>query len=131
MYQPRFPLKISELTGPYVSIKKIQDTVKQNVVTLLNVSPGEWPGKPELGIGLKRFLFSNYPSPEFDTLSQRITDQFAKYFPFLSVKSSFITEDSYGNSLIDTNTIKLVVEYSIDSLNLRDSVVLDVSEKAS
>ena len=50
MYQPKYPLRFSELDGAYDSIKDLKSTVKQNVLTLLNVSPGEWPGSPELGI---------------------------------------------------------------------------------
>ena len=130
MYQPKYPLKFSELNGPYDSIRDLKDTVKQNVMTLLNVSPGEWPGNPDLGVGVRRFLFSNYPSPELAALHKKIKDQFARYLPFLSVKSEFIDEDQYGNKLIDSNEIKLVVKYNITPIAEQDLIILNVGETA-
>lgn len=128
MYQPRYPLKFSEINGPYDSIRELKDTVKQNVMTLLNVSPGEWPGNPELGVGVRRFLFSNYPSPELDAVHKRIKDQFARYLPFLDVKSELIDKDEYGNSLIDANEIKLVIRYNITPIAEQDLIILNVGE---
>ena len=128
MYQPKYPLSFSEISGPYNSIKDLKDTVKQNVITLLNVSPGEWPGKPELGVGVRRFLFSNYPSPEIDAVHKRIKDQFARYLPFLEVRSELIDKDEYGNSLIDANEIKLVIRYNITPIAEQDLIILNVGE---
>jgi hypothetical protein len=128
MYQPRYPLKFSEVTGPYDSIRELKDTVKQNVMTLLNVSPGEWPGNPELGVGVRRFLFSNYPSPELDAVHKKIKDQFARYLPFLDVRSEFVDKDEYGNSLIDANEIKLVIRYNITPIAEQDLIILNVGE---
>lgn len=128
MYQPRYPLKFSEVNGPYDSIRELKDTVKQNVMTLLNVSPGEWPGNPELGVGVRRFLFSNYPSPELDAVHKRIKDQFARYLPFLDVRSELVDKDEYGNSLIDSNEIKLVIRYNITPIAEQDLIILNVGE---
>ena len=128
MYQPRYPLKFSEVSGPYDSIRELKDTVKQNVMTLLNVSPGEWPGNPELGVGVRRFLFSNYPSPELDAVHKRIKDQFSRYLPFLDVRSELVDKDEYGNSLIDANEIKLVIRYNITPIAEQDLIILNVGE---
>ena len=128
MYHPRYPLKFSEINGPYDSIRELKDTVKQNVMTLLNVSPGEWPGNPELGVGVRRFLFSNYPSPELDAVHKKIKDQFARYLPFLDVKSELVDKDEYGNSLIDANEIKLVIRYNITPIAEQDLIILNVGE---
>jgi hypothetical protein len=97
-------------------------------MTLLNVSPGEWPGNPELGVGVRRFLFSNYPSPELDAVHKRIKDQFARYLPFLDVRSELVDKDEYGNSLIDANEIKLVIRYNITPIAEQDLIILNVGE---
>lgn len=128
MYQPKYPLSFSEINGPYNSIRDLKDTVRQNVITLLNVSPGEWPGNPELGVGVRRFLFSNYPSPEIDAVHKKIKDQFARYLPFLEVRSELIDKDEYGNSLIDANEIKLVIRYNITPIAEQDLIILNVGE---
>ena len=128
MYQPKYPLRFSELDGAYDSIKDLKSTVKQNVLTLLNVSPGEWPGSPELGIGIRRFLFSNYPSPELDALHKVIKDQFSRYLPFLDVRSHFVDKDEYGTDLIDSNEIKLVIKYKITPIAEQDLLTLTLGE---
>ena len=130
MYQPQYPLRFSEIDGPYESIRELKDTVKQNVVTLLNVSPGEWPSNPDIGIGVRRFLFSNYPSPEINAVHKKIKDQFAICLPFLIVKSEFIDEDEDGNKLVDSNEIKLVIRYNITPIAEEDLVILNVGESA-
>lgn len=128
MFQPKFPLRLSEVDGAYGSIKELKETIKQNVVILLSVSPGEWPGNPQLGVGVRRFLFANYPSQEIMQVHKSIRDQFAKFLPFLEVSSEIIEQDSEGRSLVDQNQLKLVVRYNIPPLNESDYVEIGVAE---
>lgn len=129
-YQPTIPLKFGENEGAYKSITEISQTVKQNVLFLLKTSPGEWPMKPELGVGLRRFLFENYGSSDLMALNGRIQKQFKKYMPFLEVRSQLITEDSLGNNLLDENYVKLLFEYRIKSLEIQEILLLKVTEEA-
>ena len=128
MFQPKYPLNFSEVDGAYDSIKDNKENIKQNAVFLLSLSPGEWPNNPEIGCGIRRFLFSNHSSQEMFGIHKAIKDQFSKYMPFLEVKSELIEEDSYGNSLIDENEIKLIVRYNIRPLNAQDFVEIGISE---
>ena len=100
MLQPVFPLKMSERDGSYQNHTDLERSVKQNVLFLIQTNPGEWPAKPELGIGVNRFLFENYTADSLNKLKLAIKSQIKKYMPFLKVKVSFDTEDQLGNSLI-------------------------------
>lgn len=128
MYQPRYPLSLSELEGAYSSIKDIRENIKQNVRFLLLTSEGEWPGRPELGVGIRRFLFSNYPSPELLSIHKKIKDQFARYMPFIKIESEIVDKDEMGASFVDRNEVKLVVRYSVPSINIEESLILNVTE---
>lgn len=130
MFQPRYPLSLSDLEGAYASIKDIKENIKQNVKFLLLTSEGEWPGRPELGVGLRRFLFTNYPSQDLLLMHKKIKDQFEKYMPFVSIRSELVDKDERGESFIDRNEIKLVVRYSVPSINIEDYMVFNVSEGA-
>ncbi len=130
MFQPKFPLELSDLEGAYSSIKDIKENIKQNVTLLLMTSPGEWPGHPEIGIGVRRFLFSNYPSPELLNISKAAKDQFSRYLPFINVDTELVDRDERGNSFVDRNELKFVVKYNVPSLNIYDTVTLGVSELA-
>ena len=83
MFQPKLPLYLSDLEGAYGSIKDIKENIKQNVRFLLLTSPGEWPGHPEIGVGVRRFLFSNFPSNEMTNIHKVAKDQFSRYLPCL------------------------------------------------
>lgn len=128
MYQPRFPLSLSELEGAYASIKDIRENIKQNVRFLLLTSEGEWPGRPELGVGVRRFLFSNYPSPELLGIHKKIKDQFERYMPFVKIESEIVDKDEMGVSFVDRNEVRLVVRYSVPSMNIEEYLVLNVTE---
>ena len=62
MLQPVFPLKYSNRDGAYQSHTELERSVKQNILFLLQTNPGEWPARPEFGIGISRFLFEKYVS---------------------------------------------------------------------
>ncbi len=128
MFQPKYPLKMSDLDGAYMGIRDLQENIKQNVRFLLLTSPGEWPGRPELGVGVKRFLFSNYPSPELLGIHKQIKDQFSRYLPFVEIDSEIIDKDEAGFSYVDRNEIKLVVKYRVPSLKISDSVVMGLGD---
>ena len=127
MFQPKYPLSLSDLEGAYTSIKDIQENIKQNIKFLLLTSPGEWPGRPELGVGIRRFLFSNHVSSELLSIHKRISDQFARYMPFVRIESELIDKDSSGQSFVDRNEIKLLVRYSVPSVNISEKIILNIS----
>ena len=128
MFQPKFPLKLSDIYGPYDSITDINESIKQNAKTLLMVSPGEWPGNPDIGVGVRRFLFETSDSPDLLAINKTIKSQFAKYMPFLTVESEIVKEDDNGNFLVDSNFVKLVVKYRIEPLNEEDYLEVSISE---
>ena len=128
MFQPKFPLKLSDVYGPYDSITDIAESIKQNAKTLLMVSPGEWPGNPDIGVGVRRYLFETSDSPDLLAINKAIKSQFAKYMPFLTVESEIVKEDDNGNFLVDSNFVKLVVKYRIEPLNEEDYLEVSISE---
>ena len=62
-YQPLFPLKYDSVYGPYKPLTSLQESLHQNFVNLLLTSPGEWPMNPDLGVGLRHYLFEMSNSP--------------------------------------------------------------------
>jgi phage baseplate assembly protein W len=128
MLQPIFPLSRSDADGFYKSHSEIKDSVKQNFMFLLQTSPGEWPGRPEIGVGLRQTLFENY-SPAFaSSFIQRIKHQVSLYMPFLNVDIKFDTTDSFGNSTLDSNYIKVRISYDVQALSAQGVLNFKVSE---
>lgn len=81
-YQPIFPLVYDDWFGPYKPITSMEESIQKDFEYLLLTNPGEWPMNPDLGIGIKRYLFENYKSPELSKIQERAKNQLAKYLPF-------------------------------------------------
>ena len=128
MLQPVFPLKMSERDGSYQNHTELERSVKQNILFLMQTNPGEWPAKPELGIGVNKYLFENYTVDSLNNLKLAIKSQIKKYMPFLKVEVFFQTEDDLGNSLIDNNYVSMRLEYTIVPLSIDEILNFKVAE---
>lgn len=117
-YQPLFPLSYSDSYGPYQPVTSLEESIQKDFEYLLLTNPGEWPMKPDLGIGVKRYLFENYNSPELGKVQERIQSQLSKYLPFpyvqlISVSFNTKPEDQ------ERGLITLSIRYSILSNIIR------------
>ena len=111
-YQPLFPLVYDELYGPYKPVTSLEESIQKDFEYLLLTNPGEWPMNPDLGIGVKRYLFENYNSPELGKIQERIQNQLAKYLPFPYVSLISVNFDSTPEDK-DQGFITLKIRYSI------------------
>ena len=111
-YQPIFPLVYDGETGPYKSITSQKESIQRDFQYLLLTNPGEWPMNPDLGIGVRRYLFETYDSPELAKIEERIRSQLSKYlpFPFIQfISAKFIATPEQQ----DLGTVKLELKYAI------------------
>ena len=130
MLQPEFPLKFSERDGSYRSHIELQTSVRQNILFLMQTIPGEWPARPEFGIGINQHLFENFNVDTLSGIRRKIISQVKKYMPFLKVDVVFNTEDEFGNSYIDNNYISMTLFYTIVPLSIDEILNLKVSESS-
>lgn len=119
--QPRWPLKIDPIHGPYQSIEDVAESVHQDFLQLLKTIPGEWPGRPDLGIGLIKFLFETPNSPEFNSVKARIKSQVSKYLKAVEVTKINVQTPP---DLIDYNQARIIIEYYIKPLGIKRTMGL-------
>tara|TARA_Y100000310_G_scaffold332014_2_gene406725 strand:- start:840 stop:1307 length:468 start_codon:yes stop_codon:yes gene_type:complete len=119
--QPRWPLKIDTIHGPYSPIEDVAESIHQDFLQLLKTIPGEWPGRPDLGIGLIKFLFETPNSPEFNSVKSRIKNQVSKYLKVVEVTKIDIQSPP---DLIDYNQVRIVIEYYIKPLGINRTMGL-------
>ena len=105
-YQPEFPLVYNRQSGPYSSITNKVDSLGKNFINLLRTSPGEWPMNPDMGIGIKRYLFEQSSSNIIQSLKPNITDQLNEYLPHVKLHSIDVSQEP-GD--IDNNSIKIKI----------------------
>ena len=108
--QPKYPLKQGSRYGFYKAITSVEESINQNFKFLLLTEPGEWPMQPDLGIGLKKYLFENYNSEMLGNISSVIQKQLTRFLPRVKlVDANFIFSDEDK----DQNIIKLNIKYII------------------
>jgi len=126
--QPRWPLNIDPIDGPYESIREAKESIQQNFIFLLQTIPGEWPMDPELGVGVSTYLFETYNSADLVSFKSNLRIQINKYLPSIKlVEANFIHSEQDQDSLNTT----LKITYSIDALGVLDEIDfgLDTSYK--
>ena len=133
--QPDFPLVYDHIYGPYKPITSREKSYQRNFINLLLTNPGEWPMKPDLGVGLRRCLFEFTTSDHFNGLKSKRAGQLQKYLPqikLMDLKYATEPED------LDNNKIKIVLVYAIlntvvfassFSLNSQNQVFIEELDK--
>ena len=110
LYQPEFPLVYDGIHGPYRPITNVVASLQADFLNLLQTSPGEWPFEPDLGVGLKHYLFEFHDSQKLLELQPVINDQISKYLPQIELLDlQFIANDQE----IDEAFTTLKLTYSI------------------
>ena len=119
-YQPIYPLKYDPSSGPYQPIQSLDESIKANFEIILLTHPGEWPMDPQLGVGIKKFLFNNYGSFNLQELQATIVDQVSKYLPSVQLLNLEVISD---DELKDRNTLAIRILYVILGKTVVDSMV--------
>ena len=109
-YQPRYPLKYDDNFGPWSPILSKEESLRQDFKFLMLTEPGEWPMNPDLGVGLRRYLFNNYNAESLRGVESRIRDQLQKYLSRINLISATFNSDP---DEIDKSKLSLVVIYTI------------------
>jgi len=107
-----YPLKRSEgIEGYFESTKTTIQAVKNNIKLLLSTDKGERLMQPQLGMGLKKYLFEQVNDETKIAIENDIIDTFEQYLPFVEVKDLKVQmlPDSVGSR----NTMKVTVLFNI------------------
>ena len=86
-FQPKFPLGYDKSRGPYASVTDPIESIQVDFENILKTSPGEWPHNPDLGVGLRRYLFERYNSPKLQELEPSIRSQLERFLPQVQLVS--------------------------------------------
>ena len=99
----------------FTMLKTLEDTVKQNLKMLILTNPGERVMEPEFGVGIQRYLFSNFSEDINSQISERINAQVKAYMPSVN-----INRIDFNDSDPDSNRLSLSIEYYVPDIGLSD-----------
>lgn len=95
-----------------------KDAIKNNLINYFLTNPGERPGNPEFGAGLRQFVFTQIESENLDFLKEDIQSKLNLNFPRVIVEDIDLTPD------FDYNSIVVKITYSIANTGIEDELEL-------
>ena len=122
------PFKKSEGSeGYFLSTTTTIDAVKNNVKLLLSTDKGERIFQPNLGIGLRRFLFEPITGETTLAIQNEIVDTFNFWLPFITIKD--IKVETTAADGTNPNQISINVIFNLDKdPNTLESVQVQIGE---
>ena len=123
----KLPLSIGDFG--YALNENYEESIKQNLKTLLLTIPGERVMDLDFGVGLVRYLFEmDSTALQLDILAE-IRRQILMYMPFLELID--VVFSSSGDNVVEVgeNSFFVKVIYRIASLKIQDE--LDISLKSN
>lgn len=95
-----------------------KEAIKNNLINYFLTNPGERPGNPTFGGGLRNFIFTNIDSENLDFLKDDINEKLKNQFPNILVYSVIVT----GN--FDNNEVQVAIKYSVQNTSITDDLTL-------
>ena len=122
------PFKKSEGSeGYFLSTTTTIEAVKNNVKLLLSTDKGERIFQPNLGVGLRRFLFEPITGETTLAIQNEIVDTFNFWLPFVSIKDIKVETTSADGT--NPNQIYINVIFNLDKdPNTLESVQVQIGE---
>jgi phage baseplate assembly protein W len=99
-----------------------KQATKNNLINYFLTNPGERPGNPTFGGGLRRFIFEQISNNTLEYLQEDIQAKLATQFPQITVKELKVLQSTYD---IDSNIITVEIYYYINNTGIEDELILN------
>ena len=106
-----FPFaRVPNQDGYFKTTKTTVESIKNNIKLLLKTEQGERVFQPNLGMGLRRFVFEQINENTSIEIENNIVDVFDTWLPFVELKDIDINIDPTNQ---EQNKIKINITFSI------------------
>jgi phage baseplate assembly protein W len=96
-----------------------RQAVKNNLINYFLTNPGERPGNPEFGGGLRRFIFEQISIGTLEFLKEDIQAKIATQFPNIVLVNLNVLSNP------DYNSVTVEIYYSIANTGINDNLTLN------
>ena len=111
-------LPLADGTG-FTSNYTTREAIKYNLINYFLTNPGERPGNPTFGGGLRAFIFEQISNSTTDLLKEDIQTKISSEFPTVDVVELNVTVNP------DNNEVAVAIFYAIIDTNIEDEVTLN------
>lgn len=99
-----------------------RDAIKANLINYFLTEEGERFLNPELGAGLRRYIFDQSTEDTSERIKEVVKAGVQKWFPNISL-NKIIAQQSP-----DTNTFTLYINYSINMTSIQDEILINFEQ---
>ncbi len=92
--------------------------IKNNLINYFLTNPGERPGNPSFGGGLREFIFEQISNNTLEYLKEDIGAKMSQNFPNVDLQELSLVEDP------DSNEISVQMYYSVTNTGINDELTL-------
>lgn len=96
-----------------------KDAIKNNLINYFLTNPGERPGNPEFGAGLRKYIFTQMVDGNMDYIREDMQEKIALNFPNVDLNSIEVFQDP------DNNRIRVDITYGIINTGINDELELN------
>lgn len=105
--------------GVFTSNYQTADAIKNNLINYFLTNPGERPGNPTFGGGLRQFIFSQINEGNLDFLKDDINEKIKTEFPLVEVQELNVISNP------DNNEVTVQVYYNVINTSIEDTLNLN------
>jgi len=95
------------------------DSIKNNLINYFLTNPGERPGNPTFGGGLRAFIFSSISNDNLDFLQEDVSQKIASQFPNVNVENLEVLANT------DNNEVVVQIYYTVVNTSIEGELVLN------
>ena len=96
-----------------------QEAIKYNLINFFLTNPGERPGNPAFGGGLRDFVFEQLSSENLDFLKDDIGNKLTNFFPDV-----LVNEVSLGGD-VERKEVIINIKYAVANTGIEDELNLN------
>ena len=99
-----------------------KEAIKSNLINYFLTNPGERPGNPAFGGGLRKFVFSQIATENIDYLIEDIQSKLTTEFPNIILNELNVNG---GPENTDNNNVTVELFYSVTNTGITDNLTLN------
>ena len=119
-YTVKWPLEFTEKSIGFEAVdeKALKEMVVFNLKNIILTEPAERIMFPDMGVGIRRFLFSQSTGVDIENLKFKITSQVRTYAPYVNIVDLDVS--------IYENSLNISLRYEVTKIDLNDILVLNL-----
>jgi len=103
----------------FTSNYQTKDSIRNNLINYFLTNPGERIENPLFGAGLRRYIFTQIETNNFDFIKEDIQTKLNDNFPNIEVLDVEVLKS------VNENTIQINITYSIPNTGINDTLELN------